>query len=227
MGGPWLSCFEKWGHHICTIFLSNAYWASSFIIFPKTWSELSSFELKTISSKTSFNKKLKNILLDQLDSDFKCNRLLCPACHLQNWYFSFYYLLYFYFSFVYVCIWICCKKITYLLGLNSLGLLFGKNLIILSIGRAPWNHCKTWFLQSWFQGAHLCFVCLLSKIPCKTTVKYCARHLLRFLVTEGGGGEQLLVFVYLSMCGGCLVGGKGASDVEIVKMCIADFLLPV
>ncbi len=79
------------------------------IIFPKKWNELSSLELKTISSKILFNKKLKSIQLDQLDSDSKCNRLLCPVCHLQNWYFSFIFLLCFYFSLV--CIWICCLSV--------------------------------------------------------------------------------------------------------------------
>ncbi len=72
-----------------------------------------------------------------------------------------------------------------------------KNSIILSIRRAPWNHCKTWFLQLWFQGAYSCLVCLFSKIPCKTTVRHCAWHSLRFLTTGGGTVTCFCLFIHV------------------------------
>ncbi len=52
--------------------------------FPKTWNELSEHDIKSISNKNAYNKSLKKLFLDRLDPDFKCNRLLCPFCHLSN-----------------------------------------------------------------------------------------------------------------------------------------------
>jgi hypothetical protein len=52
------------------------------VVIPKTWNEFNAPELKSTSQKNVFNKSLKKFLIDTLDSDFKCTRLLCPHCHL-------------------------------------------------------------------------------------------------------------------------------------------------
>jgi retron-type reverse transcriptase len=52
--------------------------------FPKAWNGLDNVEIKLIRSKSDFNAKLKELLLGQLDSNFKCTRLLCPHCHFNN-----------------------------------------------------------------------------------------------------------------------------------------------
>jgi hypothetical protein len=52
------------------------------ISFPKLWNEFPAQDLKLISSKTTFNKSLKDHLLNTLSENYVCNRLLCPRCHL-------------------------------------------------------------------------------------------------------------------------------------------------
>ncbi len=47
------------------------------------------------------------------------------------------------------------------------------------------------------------------------------------LFSDDGEGETYTCFIYLFMCGGCLVGGKRVNDAKIIETCIADFLLPV
>jgi hypothetical protein len=52
------------------------------VYFPKIWNDLNDTVLKNTVNKAHFNSLLKRILLDRLEDDFKCNRLLCPHCHL-------------------------------------------------------------------------------------------------------------------------------------------------
>jgi Reverse transcriptase (RNA-dependent DNA polymerase) len=51
--------------------------------FPRAWNNFEDFEIKTIHNKIDFNFKLKQFLLDKLDANFRCTRLLCPHCHLN------------------------------------------------------------------------------------------------------------------------------------------------
>jgi hypothetical protein len=48
---------------------------------PKIWNEVPA-DLKFIRNKKTFQKKLKNQLMDSLSAVPLCNRLLCPTCHL-------------------------------------------------------------------------------------------------------------------------------------------------
>lgn len=51
--------------------------------FPRLWAGFDRPELNIIRTKTEFNSKLKQYFLDQLDENFKCERLLCPVCHIN------------------------------------------------------------------------------------------------------------------------------------------------
>ena len=48
--------------------------------FPKIWQDFGDEQIKIIRKPATFDLKLKNIFLDDLSSNFICNRLLCPAC---------------------------------------------------------------------------------------------------------------------------------------------------
>jgi hypothetical protein len=50
--------------------------------FPKIWNNFDNDVIKSISSKLEFNCKLKTHFISSLSSDYVCNRLLCPHCHL-------------------------------------------------------------------------------------------------------------------------------------------------
>jgi hypothetical protein len=52
------------------------------IAFPRLWNSLSDATLKSISSKTEFNIKLKMHFMDKLNINYVCTRLLCPNCHI-------------------------------------------------------------------------------------------------------------------------------------------------
>jgi hypothetical protein len=52
------------------------------VYYPKLWNEFVN-PCKSTSSKILFKKELKKYFLDQLDANYKCNRLLCPHCHLS------------------------------------------------------------------------------------------------------------------------------------------------
>ena len=52
------------------------------VLFPRLWNNFDDAILKNIVSKTEFNFKLKCYFLKDLSENFKCNRLLCPNCHL-------------------------------------------------------------------------------------------------------------------------------------------------
>jgi Reverse transcriptase (RNA-dependent DNA polymerase) len=52
--------------------------------FPKIWNNFESDSIKSISNKLEFNAKLKEHFMSMLDSNYGCNRLLCPHCHLHN-----------------------------------------------------------------------------------------------------------------------------------------------
>ncbi len=48
------------------------------IYFPRCWNEFLAIEIKTIANINVFNNTLAKFILDELDSDYKCPRLLCP-----------------------------------------------------------------------------------------------------------------------------------------------------
>jgi hypothetical protein len=53
------------------------------VSFPKLWNDFTN-PCKSTSSKTLFKKELKKHFLEKLDSNYKCNRLLCIHCHLPS-----------------------------------------------------------------------------------------------------------------------------------------------
>ena len=53
------------------------------VLFPQLWNNFDNVLIKSIVSKTEFNSKLKCYLLKDLSENVKCNRLLCPSCHLH------------------------------------------------------------------------------------------------------------------------------------------------
>ncbi len=53
-------------------------------LFPKLWSEFNENDIKYIRCKHEFNSKLKAFFLNKLQDNFRCSRMLCPRCHLQN-----------------------------------------------------------------------------------------------------------------------------------------------
>ena len=48
--------------------------------FPRLWSSFDNHEIKIQSNKSIFNNMLKNHFLNQLQSNYTCERLLCPHC---------------------------------------------------------------------------------------------------------------------------------------------------
>jgi Reverse transcriptase (RNA-dependent DNA polymerase)/Endonuclease/Exonuclease/phosphatase family len=52
------------------------------INLPRLWSQFVDEDIKIIRNKPEFNLKLKKYFLNKLSSAVRCNRLLCPACHL-------------------------------------------------------------------------------------------------------------------------------------------------
>jgi hypothetical protein len=56
--------------------------AHPLLYFPKLWNEFED-PCKSTNSKVQFKKELKKHFLDQLDANYRCNRLLCPHCHLH------------------------------------------------------------------------------------------------------------------------------------------------
>jgi len=51
--------------------------------FPQLWTDFPEESIKFIRNKLEFNHKLKIHLLNQLQSNVNCGRLLCPDCHLN------------------------------------------------------------------------------------------------------------------------------------------------
>jgi len=51
--------------------------------FPQLWTNFPEESIKFIRNKLEFNHKLKIHLLNQLQSNVNCGRLLCPDCHLN------------------------------------------------------------------------------------------------------------------------------------------------
>ncbi len=49
---------------------------------PRAWSDFSEHEIKIQRDKKVFNTMLKNFFLNQLEENYRCNRILCPHCHL-------------------------------------------------------------------------------------------------------------------------------------------------
>ena len=54
-----------------------------FFSFPRLWGLFPDENINIIESKTLFNLKLKEYFLNTLSDNYKCNRLLCPHCHLR------------------------------------------------------------------------------------------------------------------------------------------------
>jgi hypothetical protein len=54
-----------------------------FYTFPRLWHSFQDLDIKIIRNKIEFNFKLKTYFLNQLESNFRCDRLLCPNCHLN------------------------------------------------------------------------------------------------------------------------------------------------
>ena len=51
---------------------------------PTIWSNFQDENIKIIRDIPSFNFQLKQFLLGNLNSNYICNRLLCPHCHINN-----------------------------------------------------------------------------------------------------------------------------------------------
>ena len=52
--------------------------------FPRAWADFHEHNIKIQRDKPTFNSLLKQFFIDKLQSDFTCNRLLCPSCHFQS-----------------------------------------------------------------------------------------------------------------------------------------------
>ncbi len=55
-----------------------------FHLFPKLWADFKEYQIRILREKKDFNFKLKEFLLEKLVANYKCNRLLCPRCHLGS-----------------------------------------------------------------------------------------------------------------------------------------------
>ena len=53
------------------------------VLFPQLWNNFNDVTIKSITSSNDFNVKLESHLLKDLSENYKCERLLCPHCHLQ------------------------------------------------------------------------------------------------------------------------------------------------
>jgi hypothetical protein len=49
---------------------------------PRTWCQFPNENIKILRNKLDFKAELKKFLLAELASIVRCNRLLCPTCHL-------------------------------------------------------------------------------------------------------------------------------------------------
>ncbi len=52
--------------------------------FPRSWAAFDNHDIKLQREKVLFNSKLKKYFCDLLSDTPRCNRLLCPSCHLSN-----------------------------------------------------------------------------------------------------------------------------------------------
>ena len=55
-----------------------------YFLFPKMWENFKEENIKILRDKNQFNTKLKEFLLNKLNDNYVCNRLLSPHCHLQG-----------------------------------------------------------------------------------------------------------------------------------------------
>ena len=53
------------------------------VLFPQLWNNFNDLSIKNITSPATFNANLKSYFLKDLSENYKCERLLCPHCHLQ------------------------------------------------------------------------------------------------------------------------------------------------
>jgi Reverse transcriptase (RNA-dependent DNA polymerase)/Endonuclease/Exonuclease/phosphatase family len=53
------------------------------VAFPRIWNDFNEDDIKNAPTKSVFNSKLKKFLIDKLDANYICNRLLCPHCHIN------------------------------------------------------------------------------------------------------------------------------------------------
>jgi hypothetical protein len=54
-----------------------------YYLFPRKWHEFDNHHIKILRNKIEFNSTLKKFYLDELESSYRCNRMLCPHCHLN------------------------------------------------------------------------------------------------------------------------------------------------
>jgi hypothetical protein len=52
--------------------------------FPTIWNSFQENDIKFIRCKIEFNAKLKAYFINNLNDNVRCNRLLCPHCHLAE-----------------------------------------------------------------------------------------------------------------------------------------------
>ena len=52
--------------------------------FPLAWANFDNHAIKIQREKNIFNPMLKSFFLSKLSDNYKCDRLLCPSCHLSN-----------------------------------------------------------------------------------------------------------------------------------------------
>jgi hypothetical protein len=71
--------------------------------FPKAWNGLDNVVIKLIRCKSDFNAKLKEHLLGQLDSDFKCTKVYCAHTVILITEASFMLLFIYFYLVLYYC----------------------------------------------------------------------------------------------------------------------------
>ena len=54
-----------------------------FVNLPKTWIEFKNENIKILRNKIEFKTNLKKHFLNELSATIRCDRLLCPSCHLN------------------------------------------------------------------------------------------------------------------------------------------------
>jgi hypothetical protein len=89
----WLNNAERYGENFVlslrnrdNLYIPFARLQSSFIQpyvnLPRSWSRFDDENIKILRNKPEFNGELKKFFLKKLSENIRCNRLLCPTCHL-------------------------------------------------------------------------------------------------------------------------------------------------
>ena len=55
-----------------------------YFMFPRLWQEFDNENVKIVRDTCEFKTKLKKYFLNKLNSNYTCNRLLCPHCHFAG-----------------------------------------------------------------------------------------------------------------------------------------------